>query len=205
MNMKYTSDRNFTDIIHNQVAIPEIYHPLNWRVKTVDKDELEYVDLNEGIDYFLEDFNGHLITVQERFREKRYQNFNDCTLRFRRDHHVDASRHESEFYKIKADYLVYGIINQNKYDVTSGRIKGSLSFIKYVVVDLKVLQHKIEEGKIKLNTQIKRSFINYRDRTMEAAVLRNHDYSSSFVAFDIKQLYELFNKDGIILRQSGFI
>src|SRR5699024_11269269 len=127
--MRYYNDRNFTNKVHETVAKEEIYKHLGWEEKKIDKDKLEYVDINHGIDYIFESNDEYNITVQERFREKKYQIYDDCTLRYRRDHNKDESRHESEFYKIKADYLVYGILNQSKEEMIKDKNKEMSTFI----------------------------------------------------------------------------
>lgn len=141
--------------------------------------------------------------MQERFREKKYQIYDDCTLRYRRDHNKDESRHESEFYKIKADYLVYGILNQSKEEMINDKNKGMSSFIKYVIVDLGVLKRKIKEGRIKIVKGGHRSYIT-NDGNMIIPEKDNYDNSSSFVALDVKQLQELFGHEDIIIKQVGY-
>ena len=201
--MKYYSDRNFTDKVHETVAKEEIYKPLNWEERKVDKNELEYVDIHHGIDYIFESSNSYDITVQERFREKKYQNYNDCTLRYRRDHNKDESRHESEFYKIKADYLVYGILDQSKEEIIYDKNKDKPSLIKYVIVDLGVLKNKIKEGTIQTVKGGNSSYIT-SDGNMVIPEKDNYDNSSSFVALDVRQLQELFGHENIIIKQFGY-
>lgn len=201
--MRYYNDRNFTNKVHETVAKEEIYKHLGWEEKKVDKDKLEYVDINHGIDYIFESNDEYNITVQERFKEKKYQIYDDCTLRYRRDHNKDESRHESEFYKIKADYLVYGILNQSKEEMINDKNKGMSSFIKYVIVDLGVLKRKIKEGRIKIVKGGHRSYIT-NDGNMIIPEKDNYDNSSSFVALDVKQLQELFGHEDIIIKQVGY-
>lgn len=196
----YASDRKFTDTIHQEVALKEIYPQLGWSVFPMDPDELDKIDMEKGIDYVMQDKSGNKINVQERFREYHYHFYKDATLRYRRDHSDDEDQVESEFYKIEADYLVYGIINGSKAQVRNKAKE--FSFVKYVVIDLKVLFEQIKKKKIVLDTSIGKPQII--DGVMHACVNENKDYSSSFVAFDVKGLNDLFGKDGIILVQNGF-
>jgi len=201
--MSYGSDRSFTDKVHQTVALREVYNPLHWKEKEVDQAELEYVDIHHGIDYIFENSNDYTISVQERFREERYHVYNDCTLRYRRDSNKDESRHESEFYKIEADCLVYGILNQSKKEIILNKSQDNLSFKKYVVVNISILKEKIKEGRIIIAKGENRSYIN-RDGKMVVPVKDNFDSSSSFVAFDVKQLQKLFGDEGIIIKQFGY-
>lgn len=52
----------------------------------------------DGIDYVFRK-NNDIMTVQERFREKQYQTFNDFTIRYRRDSNKVKDRYESVYYK----------------------------------------------------------------------------------------------------------
>ena len=45
----YSHDRNFTNYIHNNIAIPKIYSPLNW--EQLDIENIEELDMKHGIDY----------------------------------------------------------------------------------------------------------------------------------------------------------
>lgn len=196
----YASDRAFTNKVHDEIAIPEIYRELGWRVYKMDPVKLERMDLEEGIDYVMLDRRLKKVYVQERFREYHYHRYTDATLRYRRDHNSDADQIESEFYKIKADYLVYGIINASKRQLMSDEKSGS--FVKYAVIDLHVLFKKIEAGLIVLDKSIQVPVI--RNGKMYAPINENRDYSSSFVAFDIAGLNQLFGRDNIIVAQKGF-
>lgn len=196
----YAADRKFTDTIHEEVALKEIYPQLGWTVFPMDPDELDKIDMEKGIDYVMQDSAGNKINVQERFREYHYHFYKDATLRYRRDHSDDEDQIESEFYKIEADYLVYGIINGSKAQVRNKAKE--FSFVKYVVIDLSVLFEQIEKKRIVLDSTIGKPQII--DGVMHACVNDNKDNSSSFVAFDVKGLYDLFGDDGIILDQKGF-
>lgn len=194
----YSSDRNFTDFVHKNLALNLIYKELAWQKKEISKTELESMDMNLGIDYIFENSQKQEQKVQERFRDNYYQNYNDCTLRYRRDNNANKERQASEFYKIKADYLVYGITNGSKFPEKRNTLT---DFLKYVVLDIKILYEKIEKGLI-IPEYRKSSII--KNEKMIAAVQDNKDDSSSFIAFDVAQLHQLFGKEGIIVLQKGY-
>lgn len=196
----YKDDRSFTNYVHEKLALPIIYKKLGWSQKQIDAALLEYIDINEGVDYVFTGKQGEEIKSQERFRDEYYKKYNDCTLRFRRDNNPDKTRHKSEFYKIKADYLVYGITNGSKFPEKRHTLTG---IIKFVVVDLKVLFNKIENGLIIPKRNI--GLNSYKkNNTLIAPIIDNKDGSSSFVAFDVKLLNQLFGSDHIILFQEGY-
>ena len=196
----YSYDRNFTNIIHDEVAIKEIYNLLGWKMYPMDMEKLNKLDLENGIDYVLTDSRGRKIFVQERFREYKYHHYTDVTLRYRRDHNKDIHNHESEFYKIKANYLVYGIINGSKQQAINH--SKEINFVKFAVVDLDVLFKHLKKGDIVLDSKIGRPII--RNGKLFSPINENTDYSSNFVAFDVQMLDELFGDEDIILFQKGF-
>ncbi|MBM7453364.1 hypothetical protein JN09_000690 [Acholeplasma morum] len=193
----YADDRRFTDYIHKFLAIPLIYQALDWIKEDVPKEIIEALDLKSGIDYILKDIEGNIKTVQERFRDQKYQSYNDFTLRYRRDYNMHDERKESEFFKIDAEYMVYGITNGNK-----NHLDSVSDFIKFAVIDLKLLFQYINEGFIRLDSSIKTCQVI--SNLLYAPINHNVDYSSSFVAFDVKMLHELFPYTGIIMLQKGF-
>lgn len=195
----YSSDRSFTDYVHNNLAIPIIYKKLNWNISKIEANILEEKDMNEGIDYVLHDNTNEAIYVQERFRDSYYSNYNDATLRFRRDNNSNQDRIKSEFYKIKADYLVYGITNGNKFPEKRHTLT---DFIKWVVLDLKFIKEQFKSEKIKIVTSSQKCC------WISSGVLFcpenfNTDGSSSFIPFDIVLLKKLFG-DNPIKDQKGY-
>lgn len=184
----YSSDRNFTDYVHNHLAIPIIYRKLNWDISAIDAATLEKIDINDGIDYVLNNQLGETILVQERFRDSYYSKYNDATLRFRRDQNPNPERIKSEFYKIKANYLVYGITNGSKFQEKRHTLT---DFIKWVVLDLEFIKNQFELGKIKIVTSNK---INcwIEENVLFCPENFNPDGSSSFIPFDILLLKKLF-------------
>ncbi len=196
---KYSEDRCFTDYVHVHLAVPFVYNPLGWTEKIIDSGFHQYIDIHEGVDYLFSDNANRELKLQERFRDNYYAKYNDFTLRYRRDSNPVASRHASEFFKIKADYMVYGITNGSKFADKRHTLTG---FIKFVVVDLRVLFAKIESGSIILRSGKNYAYIE--NGKMIAALKNNADDSSSFVAFDVPLLNKLFGNEGIILAQKGF-
>ena len=196
----YTDDRSFTNFVHTNLAIPMIYKKLAWEISDIDPVELERLDINEGIDYVLEDMNGKKIYVQERFRDEYYKAYNDATLRFRRSNNPDPQRVKSEFYKINADYLVYGITNGKKFFDKRNTLT---DFIKWVALDLKFIQKKFEIGKLKIVTPAPRIRCWIEGDVLCCPEVFNPDGSSSFLPFDINLMKQLWGTSPI-LAQKGF-
>lgn len=197
MGTLYKDDRPFTDYVHEHLAVPQIYTPFGWASVSYDSD----ADINRGVDYFAKDSSGRIIKIQERFRDNYYgDKYNDFTLRYRRDSNPEPSRHASEFFKIEADYLIYGVVNGSKFNFES-----LTDLIKYAVIDLAVLMSKIKEGKIIIPSGLVRFSVDNCDGTMTAVHNYNKDDSSDFVAFDVPMLIKLFANDKIVVAQKGFM
>lgn len=138
----YITDRKFTDYIHQNVAIPTLYNLLGWKEYPINKEELQRLDVFHGIDYVFEK-NGQIMTIQERFRELKYQNYTDFTVRYRRDGNYHLDRVESEFYKIDAHYFTYGITNCTKNDLAI-----CTQFEKVALINLDKVFERIDCGDI---------------------------------------------------------
>jgi len=195
---KFKSDKAFTDYIHAQLALPLIYAPLNWEQVNFDASYGVHIDKSDGIDYvFLS--GKDLITVQERFRESKYQMYNDFTIRYRRDYHKETKHQESEFYKLKAQFFIYGIVNGQKADLES-----NTDFLKYAVINLQAFYDKIDQQQIVISDKLfKKSRIS-ENGIIECPVIENKDRSSSFIPVDIVQLLDLF-QDEVVIAQKGFL
>ncbi len=196
----YADDRKFTDFVHAQVAMPKIYEHLGWQPLSVEAKKMDFEDKNNGIDYFFKTTTGLVVGVQERFREAQYNAYNDFTLRYRRDFNRDVRQHPSEFFKIKADFMVYGIINSSKQAIYEQK---DIDFLKFAVINLQVFFEMFVRGRIRAKLGKNKSYI--LDNQMIAPIKHNTDNSSSFVAFDIRQLQTLFGKEDILLLQKGFL
>lgn len=199
---KTDQDWAFSTYVHHNIAIPVIYEHLGWRVIPLKAERAKHLDINHGIDYVLEDGNFSKITVQERFRDNFYANqYNDATLRFRREQNPDLQRVQSEFYKIKADFLVYGIANGKKFEDKRHTLTG---FIKWVVLDLKFIREKFNSGVIKIVTHSIKRVCWVENGILYCPENLNPDGSSSFLPFDIKLINELWGQKPIIA-QKGFL
>lgn len=197
--MHYYSDRQFTDYVHAQLAMPIIYNTLQWLPQKIDAQYHTYIDIQQGIDYVFKNIKNETVTVQERFRDNTYQTYNDCTLRYRRDANPNTERHASEFFKIKADFLVYGITNGSKQPEKRHTLT---NFVKFVVLNLPVLYQAIQNQQIIFTTHLHTSKIE--SQILQVPIKNNKDNSSSFVAFNIAHLHQLFEKQQIIILQKGF-
>lgn len=178
----YQSDRNFTDYVFNKLAKPIIYTEMNWSEYSVDKDFLEKVDLERGIDGYIRLPNDGVSTVQYRFRDSFYKDYNDVTLRYEREHNSNPNRRKSEFFKIEAEFLIYGITNGRKF---SDKITTNTKFEKWAIIDINQLKKAIDDKKILIDPNLKSIQCELRNEIMICPVNQNKDNSSSFVPFSI--------------------
>ena len=197
---KYQKDRNFTNFVHQNLAIPLIYNNLGWIERSIDQVELDRIDIQYGIDYVFADAEKKPVYVQERFRDEFYKNYTDATFRFRRDANKNTNRIESEFYKIKADYLIYGITNGKKFVDKRHTLT---DFLKWVVLDIKFIQEKYKTGCLKI-TKSTKSVCWIENNQLCCPVNYNPDKSSSFVPFDIPMIVKLWGNSPI-LAQKGYL
>lgn len=111
MNRKNAiNDRlNYTQRIHDNIAIPKFYNRFNFTNIKSEVGTLE--DFNDGIDY-IAFLDGDEITIQERFRQCKYKNYGDITFRY----DSKNSKLKREFFKIKARYFLYGVVNHTETD-----------------------------------------------------------------------------------------
>ncbi|WP_299122661.1 hypothetical protein [uncultured Winogradskyella sp.] len=195
---KYRNDRAFTDYVHKNLARPLIYRPLNWTEVQLRQDYAKYIDMMDGIDYVFR--NGdNIMSVQERFREVQYKDYSDFTIRYRRDENKVEERHESEYYKVKAHYFTYGIIDKPK-----SNVEKASGFIKYAIIDLKKVYEKLDSKAIFIsdNRQNKCKIVD--GNRIECPVKYNTDGSSSFFPIDISYLVKLWG-DNMVIAQKGFL
>lgn len=195
---KYKNDRTFTDYVHKHIATHIIYKPLQWTEVQLRKDYAKYIDMMDGIDYVFK-FEDEIKTVQERFRDKKYKEFTDFTIRYRRDENKIEDRHESEYYKIKAHYFTYGII-----DTTKSEINKSANFIKYAIIDLRKVYEKLDSSKIIISDNRKNKCRIIDGERLECPIKYNTDGSSSFFPIDISHLVKLWGNE-MIIAQKGFL
>ena len=193
----YQSDQSFSDDIHWRLAMTQIYEPLGWSAVRMKPEQARLLDVSEGIDYVFLNEIGQITTIQERFREIKYQAYTDFTIRYRRDKSTIAGQQESEFYKIKADYFVYGITDGYK------SVALSNGFVKFAVIDLKFIQNKIDSGQIQIRGDLRQKTCQIENNNLLCPINQNHDGSSSFFPIDIQLLAKLWGKEPILL-QKGF-
>ena len=197
----YSLDRKFTNYVHDHIAIPKVYDIIGWSQYNIDPDDLEYLDVQKGIDYLFKSKDGSIKTIQERFREKMYANYSDFTIRYRRDENKHNERVKSEYYKMAADYFTYGITNGMKSNFDS-----ATDFIKVAIIDLRKVYQKIDEGLIVIrnnNRKVCRIITENGVEKIECPVLMNRDHSSSFFPIEISYLIELWG-DEMVVYKKGF-
>jgi hypothetical protein len=196
----YRADRAFTDHIHTHLALPIIYAPLGWMQIDLESRYAQTIDMKQGIDYLFRDPKGEIKHVQERFRDVSYQRYTDFTIRYRRDHSTHHDRHRSEYYKMQADYFVYGITNCSKLDQSA-----CSGFVKYAVIDMNKIYDKIRTGRIAMRDNgYNRCFIEHMEKIV-CPIKHNRDNSSSFFPIDIALVVRLWADEGIVLSQQGFV
>jgi len=194
----YKNDRAFTDFVHKQLAVPLIYASLGWSEVQLRKDYANYIDMLDGIDYVFRNGN-NVMSVQERFRDEKYKQFTDFTIRYRRDENKNECRHESEYYKMKAHYFTYGILDSTKKEISK-----SSSFLKYAIVDLKKVYEKLDSKSIFISDNHKNKCEIVDGCRIECPIKYNSDGSSSFFPIDISYLVKLWGND-MIVDQQGFL
>ena len=111
-----------------------------------------------------------------------------------------ADRKLSEYYKLEADYFVYGIVNEDKL-----KKQKATDFIKYAVIDINELKYLMDEGFIFVDRQYSSYVCKEVNGKMCCPVNYNKDGSSSFIPIDIVLLKKLFGNRNIIVASKGFI
>ncbi|WP_179320074.1 hypothetical protein [Winogradskyella helgolandensis] len=194
----YKNDRAFTDYVHNHIALPNIYKLMHWQEVKLKKSYAKYIDMTVGIDYVF--IKGDTVkTVQERFREEKYKGFTDFTIRYRRDENKHEDRQESEYFKMKAHYFTYGILDCSKNNISKSSI-----FLKYAIIDLKKVYEKLDAGDIFISDNGENKCRIVDESRIECPVKYNTDGSSSFFPIDISYLVKLWGNDMVVI-QKGFL
>ncbi|MFK7834492.1 MAG: hypothetical protein AB8B52_14565 [Winogradskyella sp.] len=194
----YRNDRDFTDYVHKYLAVPQIYTPLEWKEVKLKEDYAKYIDMMNGIDYVFRNGNA-VMSVQERFREEKYKGFTDFTIRYRRDDNKVESRKASEYYKMKAHYFTYGILDSSKDDINKHS-----KFLKYAIIDLKRVYEKLDSKHIIISDNGQNTCRILNDERIECPVKYNKDGSSSFFPIDISYLVKLWGRE-MLIAQKGFL
>lgn len=193
----YKNRSLFSDAVHVNLS-GKVYQFLDWKLDSSrDSDYAMQADLKDGIDYYVL-VNGYHRTVQERFRTSRNSRYNDITFRYQYPENIFYEKN-SEWFKITADYFLYGVIDQDTNDARD--IKPSGKFLKLVVVDLRIFKLLLEQGKIVIGDG---KFSRMEDSKLisgfRSNVSRKTDNRSTFVVFDVRHLYEI-NNDMIIVEK----
>ncbi|WP_179338510.1 hypothetical protein [Winogradskyella ludwigii] len=194
----YKNDRAFTDYVHKNIALPNIYAPIQWQEVKLKKEYAKHIDMMDGIDYVFRTENA-IKSVQERFREEKYKVFTDFTIRYRRDENKHEERHESEYFKMKAHYFTYGILDSSKKEINNAS-----KFLKYAIIDLKKVYDKLDSGYIFISDNGKNKCQIVDGNRIECPVKYNTDGSSSFFPIDITYLVKLWGDD-MLIAQKGFL
>lgn len=108
-------------------------------------------DSENGIDYWAKTPNGKNLSIQERFRTlNRFTiNSQEFTIRYTRPNSTSENQKKSEFFKIKADLLLYGITNnENK------NTENPVEFRRFVVVNLHELFRAINNNDITIDENL---------------------------------------------------
>lgn len=195
--MAYKSDREFTDYIHNTLALKIIYAKMGWAVQNLNERLGQSIDLNHAVDYVAVKSN-KIITIQERFREKKYVNNSDFTIRYQRPENPNSDRILSEFFKLDADFFIYGIINESKENYHNAS-----KFLKYAVVNLNLLKDLIEKENVIIDPELKGYRCQSINGKMHCPIINNKDHSSTFVPIDLIILHDIAPE--VIVLQEGFI
>lgn len=202
----YKDDRAFTDYVHTNLAVPIIYSKLNWEPVDYSSTYTDQRDKKDGIDYQAIDSSGLKVTIQERFRDEYAKNYNDFTIRYTREHSLRPGEQKSEWFKIDATYLIYGITNGKKFADARHTLTG---FIKYIVVDINQVKNLFRDGYIKIPDNFATSStIKIEDgrKVLYTAKKQNTDYSSEFIAIDPKLLIKVIGDliNYVVIDQKGF-
>lgn len=195
----YKNRRLFSNAVHVNMA-SKVYEYLGWQIDD-SRGEIykEQADIKDGIDYYLL-VNGFHRTVQERFRTSNYEKYTDVTFRYQYPD-LKTENQNSEWFKITADYFLYGIIQQNTTDASE--IKPSGKFKKLVLLDLRLFTRLVDNGRILIGKK-GYSYLNNSKLYggVRSNVSRNTDNRSTFVFFDVKDLYQLDNN--LIIIEKGY-
>jgi hypothetical protein len=197
---KFDKDIIFTKKVHDKLAKKIIYEKLNWQIQELNINITKSLDVNNAVDRFAYDKNSKkIITIQERFREKKYFNYSDFTIRYKREKNKNANRVNSEFFKLDCDYFVYGIIDETKENVDNSK-----KFLKFVVIDVLELKNLFNTNRIIINDKSNSKKCTFFNNILTCPVIYNKDNSSSFVPIDVFELINNFFDSKVILKQEGF-
>lgn len=128
----------YTQRIHDNIAIPRFYDHFGFT--NVKSEVGTLADFNDGIDYTALLAN-QKITIQERFRQYKYKDYGDITFRY----DSKNSNLKREFFKIKAGYFLYGVVNFNETDFEWAAFVDVDKIINHILMNN--LSYEIRENK----------------------------------------------------------
>lgn len=194
----YKESRSLTDNYHDEFSRHRIYPFFGWREDETDDRfggvNKDYLDINKAIDYHAKDMYNNDVLIQERYRRlSDCRNYNDITIRYRRDGNKYDDRVNSEIYKLmntidefsaQRFYLMYCAVADDVNKIA-----------KFAVIDLHALVNEFQRGNIMVpalgTPDSKRSYI-LSDGRMVAGINGNRDFSSTFLSLDVGQLAAYF-------------
>ena len=199
----YSNNRAFSDYVFKHLAIPHVYPYMKWQPHHINAALLEQLDLQQGIDAIALTEQGQAISIQYRFRDQFYGNkYSDVTLRYQREHHPNPFAHQSEFFKINADYLLYGVSNGKSFP---DALPSNTQLTKWAIIDIKKLKQAIDKQIIIIGSPtIKGIQCQWLNQQLHCPINQNRDYSSSFVPFDVPLMAQHLSSYGIVVYAHGF-
>jgi len=182
--MSYKIDRTFTDKAH-KLAVVSVYPLLEWT--EFNEPDIFNLDINHGIDYVFTDKYNKKITVQERFRRHTSATYDSITIRYKRDNSIKHNL--SEFFKIKANYLLYAVLNESETD-----------FISVNILDVSFFLNEYNNDNIIIQDNGKTNSSILSDKII-CPIVYNKDGSSSFIAINYKHLITQYQNNCIIFNK----
>ncbi len=193
-------DWDFTNNTHKKLVDPLFNNKFGIKLEAADISS----DRNKSIDYI-----GHkdnkTYSFQERIRRagKYTNNSEEFTLRFQRNNSYSENQKSSEFFKFKAQFLFYAIINEKESD-----------FRRYCVINLANLRKSIDNGEILIDgNKNNKKHQPYLSNDKPVCVVKgNYEQrrgNSSFLIFNLNDIAERIDagkpkQDRIVLRSYGY-
>lgn len=197
---KYKDDRNFTDRVHRELAVPKLYPKLGWTQINLSQSLSIKLDKEDAIDYFISK-NGDetkAFGVQERFRAYNGYDNNTFTLRYKREGSLNNKL--SEWFKTEhVNYFLYAETNGGKTSETF-----PTDFTKAIVIDMQKFRRLQEANKIVVEENSNSRYCRWDGTKLICPELFNKDGSSSFVPVDIYLLNRYLGDQNLIVYNKGF-
>ena len=195
-------DQSFTDLAHKNLA-PAFYGQIfpGARVEQASVED----DQKKGIDYHvltdLANLDGSgskrvRFNVQERFLRIDHpmlRTSKEFTLRYSRPDSLSPDQKQSEFFKIKAHYLYYGITNATKATATSAEVPPT-ACLRQVLVDLPKLMKLVDDGKIAIGPPNSHPCVDPQTGVPHTGLRENREkgapHNSWLVIFNVEHLVQ---------------